>query len=169
MNYRMVSDVTIGAAATLIRTLLESPESLAWNSHWLIPTLDSGVDYEHYAGEMRAAGSARGDVRVVPCGVLADATAAAALRGSTFQLSSYSELFLFTDVPKSFPLRLRRHTTDGYDFEDDESDAIVLQAMNELGAYAYLADGDWLNFATRSQPLLTEIAAAEKLRQERGW
>jgi len=90
-------------AGTLIQTMLESSASVAWNSHWLISKLDSGVDYEYYANEMRVAGNARGNVQVVSCGVLADSVAVAALRGSAFQLSWYSELYLFTDAPRSFP------------------------------------------------------------------
>jgi len=169
MMYRTTSGVAIGAAETLIQTLLESPDSVAWKSHWLISTLDSGVSYESYANEIRTAGGGRGEVRVVSCGVLADPTAAAAVRGSKFQLSWYSELYLFTDSPKHLPQRLNPHTTDSTDFEDAEFDDEVLRTLDELGAYAYLADGDWLNFATRSEALLAEIAAAEKLSKERGW
>ena len=36
MIHRMVSCVAIGAAETQIQTLLESPDSIAWKSHWLI-------------------------------------------------------------------------------------------------------------------------------------
>lgn len=169
MIHRMVSGVAIGAAETLLQTLLESPDSIAWKSHWLIPTLDSGDNYEYFADEMRTAGGGRGDVRVAPCGVLADPEAAAALLGSKFQLSWYSELYLLTNAPRVLTPRAHRFTTDGWDFEDDEADAMVLEGMNEMGAYAYLGDGDWLNFATRSQALVVEIAAAEKLRKERGW
>jgi|SRR5262245_36641427 len=169
MTRRTISGVTIGAADTLIRTILEAPASIAWTSHWLISTLDSGANYARYADEMRAAANARGDILVVPCGVLAEPQAVAALRGSRFELSWFSELYLFTEAPKNLPAHLDRHTTDSADFEDDELDAVVLSTLEALGAYAYLADGDWLNFATRSDALIEEIAAAEKLRKERGW
>jgi len=165
---RTISGVTIGAAEALIRTILEAPASIAWSSHWLISTLDSGDNYEHYASEMRAAGHAHGEVQVVPCGVLADPRAAKALRGSSFELSWYSELYLFHEAPKDLPAHLNRHSPPA-DFEDDELDGVVVSTLEALGAYAYLADGDWLNFATRSDALVEEIAAAEKLRKERGW
>jgi len=167
--YRTISEVAIGTAETLIQTLLASPASIAWSSHWLISTLDSGVNYEHYAGEMVAAGSAGGDIRVVSCGVLAGPQAVAPLLGSKFELSGFSELYLFTGAPTHLPPRLDRHTTDSADFGEDELDAVVLRDLAALGAYAYLADGDWLNFATRSEALVTEIAAAEVRRKERGW
>ena len=62
MNYRTLSDVAIGAADTLIQTLLESPGSIAWSSHWLISKLDSGDNYDHYADEMKTAGGGRGEM-----------------------------------------------------------------------------------------------------------
>src|SRR5262245_34303046 len=79
VNYRSISDVAIGTAETFIQTLLEPATSIAWKSHWLITTLDSGDNYGRYADEMRTAGATRGDIRVVPCGVLADPQVVAAL------------------------------------------------------------------------------------------
>jgi hypothetical protein len=158
---RTISTTVIGAANTTIARVLDSPASVAWTSHWLITVLDSGTRYDVYAAEISAAGRGRGSIKIVECGVLCDRVAAEAIRGSSFALSSFSELYLFGAFPEQLPPRLPGRTTASVDFEEPDEDALVAKDLENLGAFAFFGDGDWLNFATTSRDLLAEIQAAE--------
>lgn len=64
-------------------------------------------------------------------------------------------------MPDHLPDRLDGYPPYASDFNEPDDDAKVLDNLRALGAYAFLGDGDWLNFATSNRLLVDEIKSAE--------